>query len=190
VISTLSCPGTPTPESHSPPCTPPSGNSPHPPEGGGAQEDWLSPSGRQPSGPLGGWAASSRGGPGAGPWVRRCLRRSAAPRKALPQRWQPWGRTPEWMRSCLRRLARSAKLFPHSPHWNGRSPECTSWCRLRSQEGRSPVWIPLLHLSHWYGLTPWWARWWRRKLEGSENMRPHCGQRNGFSPEWVRWWLW
>uniref|UniRef100_A0A3Q2Z5H5 Uncharacterized protein n=1 Tax=Hippocampus comes TaxID=109280 RepID=A0A3Q2Z5H5_HIPCM len=112
--------------------------------------------------------------------------------------------------SCLRRLEDTTNDFKHSPHLNGRSPECTRRCLLRlersakdlshslHEKGRRPVWTSKCRRRS-QDATKWtrsctarsagcrnlleWARWCRRKLDGSENILPHCGHRKGFSPE-------
>uniref|UniRef100_A0A8C9UY55 Uncharacterized protein n=1 Tax=Scleropages formosus TaxID=113540 RepID=A0A8C9UY55_SCLFO len=145
--------------------------------------------------------ASAVGAEPASGEVRSCLRRLEETTNALKHWPHLKGRSPECTRRCLFRLERSAKDLPHSEQANGRCPVWTSMCRRRSQDATkalSQLWHlygprsagcrkRLVHLSHGYGLKPEWALWWRRKLDGSENILPHCGHRKGFSPECGRW---
>uniref|UniRef100_A0A3B3IPR4 Uncharacterized protein n=1 Tax=Oryzias latipes TaxID=8090 RepID=A0A3B3IPR4_ORYLA len=127
-------------------------------------------------------------------WVLSCLRRLDDTTNDFRHSSHLKGLSPECTRRCLLRLERSANDLSHSVHEKGRRPVWTSMWRRRSQDATkalSQLWHlygpgcrkRLEHLSQGYGLKPEWARWCRRKLEGSENILPHCGQRNGFSPE-------
>ncbi|CAH6793180.1 unknown_gene_1299 [Phodopus roborovskii] len=198
--TTCHCVATTPPDSGGKPSRP-AGGSPSPVPATGAAEP-------SPTTPTGNASPSTSSCWGAAPvaslllWVRSCFLRLDNTTKDFPQALQWKGRSPECMRLCLVRLARSAKARPHSSQRNGRCPECTNACRLRSQEatkvlshcrhlkGRSPVCTRRCMARSAGCFTPSWARWWRRKLEGSENMRPQRGHRKGFSPECVRSWLW
>uniref|UniRef100_A0A3P8VYK5 Uncharacterized protein n=1 Tax=Cynoglossus semilaevis TaxID=244447 RepID=A0A3P8VYK5_CYNSE len=104
-----------------------------------------------------------------------CLRKLEDTTKDFGHSSHLKGLSPECTRRCLLRLERSAKDLSHSVHEKGRSPVCTSMWRFRSHDATKAL-SQLWHLSAG-------SLWWRRKLEGSENILPHCGQRKGFSPE-------
>uniref|UniRef100_A0A3B3DNT5 Uncharacterized protein n=1 Tax=Oryzias melastigma TaxID=30732 RepID=A0A3B3DNT5_ORYME len=114
-------------------------------------------------------------------WVLSCLRRLDDTTNDFRHSSHLKGLSPECTRRCLLRLERSANDLSHSVHEKGRRPVWTSMWRRRSQDATKAL-SQLWHLSAGC-LKPKWARWCRRKLEGSENILPHCGQRNGFSPE-------
>uniref|UniRef100_A0A8C4DHJ5 Uncharacterized protein n=1 Tax=Dicentrarchus labrax TaxID=13489 RepID=A0A8C4DHJ5_DICLA len=97
--------------------------------------------------------------------ILSCLRRLEDTTNDFKHSSHLKGLSPECTRRCLLRLERSANDLSHSVQEKGLRPVCTSMWRRRSQDATK-------------GLKPKWARWWRRKLEGSENILPHCGQRN------------